>query len=212
LFNLHAQKKPFLAVAMLAVLALGACGGNPAAPSMPPVEQLVAGPGPDYVIGPDDTVQVFVWRNPELTITVPVRPDGRISTPLVEDMVATGKTPTALARDMENVLKQYVQEPIVNVIVTRFVGPFGEQVRVVGEAAKPAAIPYRANMSALDVMISVGGLTRFAAGNRSVIIRHTGDKDESLNVRLDDLMRYGDISANVKILPGDILIVPQSWF
>jgi polysaccharide export outer membrane protein len=170
-------------------------------------------PGPDYLIGPGDNLQIFVWRNPELTSTVPVRPDGRISVPLVEDMPAVGKTPTILARDIEQVLKQYVQEPIVNVIVTGFVGPFGQQVRVVGEAAKPQAISFRANMSLLDIMIDVGGLTRFAAGNRAVIVRKGADgKDQEQRVRLDDLIKDGDVSANVKMLPGDILIIPQSYF
>jgi polysaccharide export outer membrane protein len=169
-------------------------------------------PGPDYLIGPGDNLQIFVWRNPELTSTVPVRPDGRISVPLVEDMPAVGKTPTVLARDIEQVLKQYVQEPIVNVIVTGFVGPFGQQVRVVGEAAKPQAISFRANMSLLDVMIDVGGLTRFAAGNRAVIVRKVDGESRERRVRLDDLIKDGDISANVKMLPGDILIIPQSYF
>jgi polysaccharide biosynthesis/export protein len=147
-----------------------------------------------------------------LTSTVPVRPDGRISVPLVEDMPAVGKTPTILARDIEQVLKQYVQEPIVNVIVTGFVGPFGQQIRVVGEAAKPQAIAFRANMSLLDVMIDVGGLTRFAAGNRAVIVRKVEGKDQEQRVRLDDLIKDGDVSANVRVLPGDILIIPQSYF
>jgi polysaccharide export outer membrane protein len=143
---------------------------------------------------------------------VPVRPDGRISVPLVEDMPAIGKTPTMLARDIEQVLKQYVQEPIVNVIVTGFVGPFGQQIRVVGEAAKPQAVSFRANMSLLDIMIDVGGLTRFAAGNRAVIVRRIDGKDQEQRVRLDDLIKDGDVSANVKMLPGDILIIPQSYF
>jgi polysaccharide biosynthesis/export protein len=182
---------------LLGLLLMSGCGGTMA---------------PDYLIGPGDNLQIFVWRNPELTTTVPVRPDGRISVPLVEDMVAVGKTPTALARDLEGVLKQYVQEPIVNVIVTGFVGPFATQIRVVGEAAKPQAIPYRANTSLLDVMIGVGGLTRFAAGNRAIIVRKVDGKDEDLRVRLDDLLKDGDVTANVKILPGDILIIPQSYF
>src|ERR1700722_18870952 len=139
------------------MLSLAACSNPPLTPedtaaSIPPMNT----PGPDYLIGPGDNLQIFVWRNPELTATVPVRPDGRISVPLVEDMPAVGKTPTTLARDLEGVLEQYVQEPIVNVIVTGFVGPFAQQVRVVGEAAKPQAIPFRANMSLLDVMIEVG--------------------------------------------------------
>jgi len=196
---------------VVGMLSLTAC--EPEVPadtsaSIPPMNT----PGPDYLIGPGDNLQIFVWRNPELTTTVPVRPDGRISVPLVEDMVAVGKTPTTLARDLEGVLKQYVQEPIVNVIVTGFVGPFAQQVRVVGEAAKPQAISYRANMSVLDVMIEVGGLTRFASGNRTTIFRHVDGKDVQERVRLDDLLKDGDVTANVKMLPGDILIIPQSYF
>jgi len=202
-----------LLVALLVPLLLLACA--PATTTIPPDEVTFqpATAGPDYIIGPGDTLQIFVWRNPELTTTIPVRPDGRITVPLVEDIQATGKTPTQLARDMEAVLKQYVQEPIVNVIVSKFVGPFGQQVRVVGEAAKPQAIAYRANLSVLDAMIEVGGLTKFAAGNRAVIIRPAANgADASIRVRLDDLLRSGDVTANVKMLPGDILIIPQSWF
>jgi polysaccharide export outer membrane protein len=202
-----------VASALVGVLSVAGCSGRGseadlAAAALPPVNT----PGPDYLIGPGDNLQIFVWRNPELSTTVPVRPDGRISVPLVEDMPAVGKTPTALARDLEQVLKQYVQEPIVNVIVTGFVGPFAQQVRVVGEAAKPQAIPYRANMSVLDVMIDVGGLTKFAAGNRAIIVRSVDGKPVEQRLRLDDLLKDGDVTANVKILPGDILIVPQTYF
>lgn len=195
---------------MLSLTACSSTAPDPdqSASAIPPMNT----PGPDYLIGPGDNLQIFVWRNPELTATVPVRPDGRISVPLVEDMPAVGKTPTTLARDLEGVLKQYVQEPIVNVIVTGFVGPFAQQVRVVGEAAKPQAIPYRANMSLLDVMIDVGGLTRFASGNRSVIVRKVDGKEAEERVRLDDLLKDGDVSANVRVLPGDILIIPQTYF
>ena len=204
-------KKWSAACVAAVLLVLSACSSTPeVSPSA--LDQLRGGPGPDYIIGPGDTLQIFVWRNPELSTSVPVRPDGRISTPLVEDVQAIGKTPTALARDLENVLKQYVQEPIVNVIVTGFIGPFGQQVRVVGEAARPQAIPYRANMSVLDVMIAVGGLTRFAAGNRAIIYRSIEGKDETQRVRLDDLLKDGDVSANIKVLPGDVVIIPQSWF
>jgi polysaccharide export outer membrane protein len=201
------------AIMLVGASAVAGCAHSPPeadriASAIPPVNQ----PGPDYLIGPGDSIQVFVWRNPELTVTVPVRPDGRISVPLVEDMPAVGKTPTGLARDLEGVLKQYVQEPIVNVIVTGFVGPFAQQVRVVGEAAKPQAIPFQANMSVLDVMIDVGGLTRFAAGNRAVIVRRSAGTPVEERVRLDDLLKDGDVSANVKMLPGDILIIPQTYF
>jgi polysaccharide export outer membrane protein len=166
-----------------------------------------------YQVGPGDTLQVFVWRNPDLTVTVPVRPDGRISVPLIEDLVVTGKTPTIVARDIEKKLQTYVQDPIVTVIVSNFIGPFTQQVRVVGEAAQPQAIPYRDNMSVLDVMIAAGGLTRFAAGNRAVIARNAGNgKTQEIHVRLSDLLKDGDLSANVAMVPGDVLIVPQSWF
>jgi polysaccharide export outer membrane protein len=169
---------------------------------------------PDYRIGPLDTIQIFVWQSPEFSVTVPVRPDGRISTPLIEDLEATGKTPTQLARDIEEKLKVYVQDPLVTVIVSGFAGPFDQQVRVVGEALQPRAIPYRANMTMLDVMIEVGGLTEFASGNRAVLARGgTGAGNQgTFNVRLDDLLRDGDIGANVPVLPGDVVIIPQSWF
>jgi polysaccharide export outer membrane protein len=132
--------------------------------------------------------------------------------PLVEDMPAVGKTPAQLARDLEGKLKQYVQEPIVNVIVTSFNGPFAQQIRVVGEAAKPQAIAYRANMSLLDVMISVGGLTKYASGNRAVIVRQENGQNKSMTVRLSDLLKDGDVSANTRMMPGDVLIIPQSYF
>jgi len=201
-----------IAALLVGAIALTACGSDRTEYEEANAVSPVNTPGPDYLIGPGDNLQIFVWRNPELTSTVPVRPDGRISVPLVEDMPAVGKTPTTLARDVEQVLKQYVQEPIVNVIVTGFVGPFGQQIRVVGEAAKPQAISFRANMSVLDVMIDVGGLTRFAAGNRAVIVRKVDGKDQEQRVRLDDLIKDGDVSANVRMLPGDILIIPQSYF
>jgi polysaccharide export outer membrane protein len=165
-----------------------------------------------YQIGPGDVLQVFVWRNPDLTVTVPVRPDGRISVPLIEDLVVTGKTPTVVARDIEQSLQTYVQDPVVTVIVSNFVGPFTQQVRVVGEAAQPQAIPYRDNMSVLDVMIAAGGLTRFASGNRAVIARSVNGSTREIRVRLSDLLKDGDLSANVAMAPGDVLIVPQSWF
>lgn len=198
--------------AMLAMLAAGllaACGSSlPPAPSASPAS---IGPTPDYEIGPLDTVQIFVWRSPELSVTVPVRPDGRISTPLIEDLEAAGKTPTQLARDIEQRLRMFVQDPVVTVIVSNFSGPFDQQVRVVGEAVQPRAIPYRANMTVLDTMIEVGGLTQFAAGNRAVLVRNAGEQKSSFTVRLDDLLKDGDISANVPMLPGDVLIIPQSW-
>lgn len=195
--------------ALVAVLA--GCSGYG---TLPPAQQRVTSPGttPEYLIGPTDTLNVFVWRNPDLTTTIPVRPDGRISIPLIEDLQAAGKTPTALARDVEKELKKFIQEPIVTVIVTSFVGPFTQQIRVVGEAARPQAIPYRENMTVLDVMIQVGGLTQFASGNRAVLIRTSQGSNKYFQVLLDDLLKDGKIDANIEVLPGDVLVIPQSWF
>lgn len=170
------------------------------------------GPGPQYVIGPLDGIQIFVWRNPEVSTSVTVRPDGRISVPLIEDLAVTGRTPTQLARDIEERLSVFIQEPIVTVIMTGFTGPFAQQVRIVGEAASPQAIPYRANMTLLDVMIAVGGITEFAAGNRASLVRAVNGQQRQFGVRIDDLIKGGDISANVKILPGDVVIIPESIF
>ncbi|WP_259780744.1 XrtA/PEP-CTERM system exopolysaccharide export protein [Aestuariispira ectoiniformans] len=161
-----------------------------------------------YIIGPRDELDIFVWRSPELSKTVPVRPDGRISIPLVDDMMAADKTPSELARDIEKSLSKYVQDPIVSVIVTNFVGPYAQQVRVVGEATDPQAIAFNDDMTVLDVMIAVGGMTEFADGNGAVIVR----KGQKLRVRLDDLLNDGDIDANVAMQPGDVLIIPETWF
>lgn len=166
----------------------------------------------DYLIGPGDSLQVFVWRNSEVSTSVTVRPDGKISTPLVEDLVAAGKTPTQLARDIERELANYLKEPLVTIMVSSFIGPYSQQIRVVGEAGKPQVLSYREKMSLLDVMISVGGLTDFAAGNKASVVRSVDGKQQQFSVRLDDLIRDGDISANVPMLPGDILIIPESWF
>jgi polysaccharide biosynthesis/export protein len=179
--------------------------------------QPADGAGPEvsnqnYVIGPGDGLQVFVWRNPDLTISVPVRPDGKISIPLVEDLVCAGKTPTQLAREIEERLKKFVMDPIVTVIVSGFIGPYTQQVRIVGEAARPQALPYRANMSLLDAMIAVGGLTQFAAGNRAKLVRGTGSQQTSTTIRIEALLRDGEISANTALQPGDIIIIPQSFF
>jgi polysaccharide export outer membrane protein len=157
------------------------------------------------------SAQVFVWNNKELSTTVPVRPDGLISTPLVEDMAAAGKTPSELARDLEKALSEYVRNPKVNVIVTSFVG--GAQVRVVGQAVNPQALPYRSNMTVLDVMIAVGGLDEFAAGNRAKIVRRAADgSQQEIRVRLADLLNKGDMAANVAMEPGDVLIIPETRF
>lgn len=190
--------------------------------NMPPLPQSVSnesgfgsnesGSGPEYIIGPLDNLNIFVWRHPELSETVPVRPDGRISVPLIEDMTATGKTPTQLGTDLQTELVKFVQDPVVTVIVTGFNGPYDRQVRVIGEAAHPQAIPYRDNMSLLDAMIAVGGLTQYAAGNNSSVVRRVNGKETEYRVRLSDLIQYGDIRANATLLPGDVIIIPQSWF
>jgi len=192
-----------------AMLSLAGCGGAPELPPAPPASAL---PSAEYRIGPGDSLNIFVWRNPELTVTVPVRPDGRVSIPLVEDVVAIGKTPTTLAREYEQRLGKYIREPLVTVIVTGFVGPIPDQVRVIGEAAQPRSLPYRADMTVLDAMIAVGGLTRYAAGNDSLIVRTTNGAQTTYAVHLRDLIRDGDISSNVALQPGDILIIPQRLF
>ena len=199
-------------VLMAGAVMMSACAatydGLPPAQFVSPNE----GPGPDYIIGPLDSVNIFVWRNQEVSTTVTVRPDGRISVPLIEDLPATGRTPTQLARDIEEKLSVYIRNPIVTVIVSGFVGPFAQQVRIVGEAVEPQAIPYRANMTLLDVMISSGGLTEFASGNRSSLVRFENGVQRQYTVRISDLIRDGDTSANVAILPGDVIIIPESFF
>jgi polysaccharide biosynthesis/export protein len=190
-------------------LLLTGCGGRTKVVDAPPAEAPVQ---TEYRIGPGDSLQVFVWNHPELTVTIPVRPDGLISTPLVENLQAGGKTPSQLSRDLEKALAEYVRSPTVNVIVTSFVGALADQVRVVGQAQRPQALPYRANMTLLDVMIAVGGLSEFAAGNRAVIVRQEGDKNLRIPVRLSDLINDGDIGANLTMRPGDVLIIPESRF
>jgi len=167
--------------------------------------------GPDYIIGPGDTLQVFVWRNPELSVSVPVRPDGKISTPLVEDMVAVGKTPPQLSRDMEKVLSEYVRTPKVNIIVTTAASAFS-LVKVVGQVLHPQAIPYREGMTVLDAVLEVGGLGQFASGNRSRIVRVVDGKETVIHVKLADLVNSGDVHENIPLKPGDVLVVPQSIF
>jgi polysaccharide export outer membrane protein len=153
-----------------------------------------------------------VWRNPEVSQSVPVRPDGKITTPLVEDLQASGKTSTELARDIEKALSKFIQQPVVTVVVTSFVGTYNEQIRVIGQAAKPQALPYRVDMTLMDVLIAVGGVTEFAAGNRASVIRIVDGKQQKFNVRLNDLIKDGDISANVPMRPGDVLVIPESFF
>ena len=195
----------------LAALALGALVMSGCATRTAVQDNSVAPPH-NYLIGPGDSVNVTVWRNPEVSGSVPVRPDGKITTPLVEDLQASGKTSTELARDIEKALAKFIQQPVVTVIVTGFVGTYGQQIRVIGQAAKPQALPYRSDMSLMDVLIAVGGVTEFASGNKANIIRTVDGRQQTIPVRLNDLIKDGDISANVSMRPGDVLVVPESFF
>jgi len=181
---------------------------TPAAAPVAPAESKV---GNDYVIGPGDTLQVFVWRNPELTVTVPVRPDGKISTPLVEDMIAVGKTPSQLARDVEKVLGEYVRSPQINVIVTQPMAAFS-QVKVIGQVAHPQSIAYREGLTVLDAVLAVGGLAPFAAGNRAKVMRAENGKQREIKVKLSALVNGGDMKQNIPLRPGDVIVVPESRF
>ena len=192
---------------LAAMFMLVACSST----KYPPAPVSAATPEYRYLIGPLDTVNIIVWRNPELSLSVPVRPDGFISTPLVEDLPAIGRNPTDLARDLEKALGKYSRDPVVTVVVTAFAGAASEQIRIVGEATRPQAIPYRQNMTLLDVMIQVGGLTDFADGNGAVLVRGK-EQGKQYSVRIKDLIKRGDISANVDVRPGDVLIIPQGWF
>ena len=194
----------------LAILLLTACQTTSTLPEAPATLQGQA--EPDYVIGPGDRLNVNVWRHGDLSATVPVRPDGRITTPLVEDMMAAGKTPVELARDLELALADFILEPRVTVLVDSIALPFSRQVRVIGQAANPQAIEYRDGMTVLDVMIAVGGLTEFAAGNRAIIQRAVNGEMRQFSVRLNDLINRGDISANVQVRPGDVLVIPETRF
>ena len=194
------------------VLAVAAMAGCSSTPTYPPAPERTGQYDWNYLVGPGDSVNVFVWRNPEVSGSFPVRPDGKMTMNLVEDIQASGKTPTQLARDIEKALAKYIQEPIATVIVAGGIGPFDQQIRVVGEAAKPQALNYREKMSLIDLMIAVGGLTDFAAGNKAYILRTVDGKQQRLGVRLEDLLKGGDISANVDMRPGDVLVVPESLF
>ena len=187
---------------------LSGCGSTG---NYPPAPANVSAPEHGYLIGPLDTLSIVVWRNPELSTTVTVRPDGRISMPLVEDVTAAGLPPAELGRQLKQQLQRFIQDPSVSIVVTGFQGTFSEQIRIVGEAARPQSVPYRQDMTILDVMIQVGGLTDFADGNAAVLVRGR-EKGKQYSVRLKDLLKRGDISANVSMMPGDIVIVPQSLF
>lgn len=186
---------------------MSACATSP----YPPAPELAADAEYTYVIGPGDSLNIVVWRNPELSMSVPVRPDGRITTPLVEDLPVSGKDSSQVARDIEAALEMFIREPVVTVIVGGFRGPYSEQIRVIGEATSPKTLPYTQRMTLLDVMIDVGGITDFAAGNRATILR-TSEGNAQYSVRINDLLKRGDVSANVEMRPGDVLIIPQSWF
>lgn len=199
----------------IAALSLAGCGG-PRGPQLPPAAFVSQGEAPseNYVIGPLDELTVFVWRNPELGAKVQVRPDGRITTPLITDMAAVGKTPKQLSDDIKTSLAEYIQDPLVSVIVNSFAGTYSQQVRIVGATEKPASLPFRANMTLLDAMIAVGGMSEFAAGNKARLVRHdrsTG-KQAEFALRINDLIKRGDVDANVQLMPGDVIIIPESMF
>lgn len=200
----------------LPAVALSGCASAGGGQQLPPASFVSTqeGPGEEYVIGPLDDLTVFVWRNPELGAKVQVRPDGRITTPLIADMPAVGKTPKQLADDMKVALTKYIENPLVSVIVNNFSGTFSQQVRIVGATEKPASIPYRANMTLLDAMISVGGLSEYAAGNRARLVRFNKEegKQQEYQVRIGDLLKRGDSKANVMLAPGDVIIIPESMF
>jgi len=207
LFAAHIARVLVQAAVVLTAAAIMGCKTTP----YPPAPQNASSPDYLYKLGPLDSVSVVVWRNPELSTSVTIRPDGKITAPLIEDLPALGKDSTTLARDIEKALSKYIRDPVVTVIVGGFNGPFPEQIRVVGEAAKPQALSYRQGMTLLDLMIVVGGLTDFADGNNASIMR-TSEGGRQYSVRLKDLVKRGDISANVDVKPGDILLIPQSWF
>jgi polysaccharide export outer membrane protein len=188
------------------------CGSSPPVhPTPTPSEAQAKAVSSDYIIGPGDVLQVFVWRNPELSVTVPVRPDGKISTPLVENMVAVGKSAPQLSRDMEGVLSEYVRQPKVNIIVTNAASAFS-LVKVVGQVVKPSAVPYREGMTVLDAILAVGGLSQFASGNHARIVRVENGHETVIKVKVADLVNNGDVSQNLPLKPGDVLVVPQSMF
>lgn len=205
------QKHTSLRTRVIVLSAAAALIGCASGGAYPPAPATAASSNYNYLVGPGDTLSISVWRNPELSAVVPVRPDGKVSAPLVDELQAQGKTSLEIARDVEKALGKYVRDPVVTVIVTNFVGSHSEQVRVVGEAVKPQALPFRQKMTVMDVLIASGGLTEFASGNKATIVR-AAEGNKRYSVRLDDLVKRGDISANVEMLPGDVLIIPQGWF
>jgi polysaccharide export outer membrane protein len=210
--DMNAKSGQLTILAIATALTLQACSTNQLPPATVQNSLTTAVTDYKYLIGPNDTVTIFVWRNPELSGSFIVRPDGQITTSLVEDIPVAGKTPSQLAREMEKILAKFIRDPVVTVSVNGFIGPFSEQVRVIGAASKPQAYPYRQYMTLLDLMIASGGLTEFASGNRAKLVRTKNGKQVSYEIKLDDLIREGDISANVDMLPGDIVIIPEAWF
>lgn len=210
--SLKPSRSMFGASAFLAsVLSLSTLVGCSTTTVYPPAPKVAETPDHRYKIGPLDTLNIVVWRNPELSASVTVRPDGRISTPLVEDVLASGKNPADLSREIEQLLARVIRDPVVTVVVSGFQGTYGEQIRIVGEATRPQSVPYRQDMTLLDVMIQAGGLTDFADGNAAVLVRGS-ERGAQYSLRLKDLLKRGDIGANVDVKPGDIIIVPQGWF
>jgi polysaccharide export outer membrane protein len=207
MLDLTGYRRGIVTIALVATAWLTGCASN----SLPPAPVSASVDDYSYIIGPGDTINVVVWRNPELSTSTPVRPDGKIAAPLVDELKVAGKNSIEVARDIEKVLGKYVRDPVVTVVVTGFVGPYSQQIRVVGEAAKPQFLPYKQDMTLLDVMIAVGGLTDFANGNGATILR-SSEGNKQYAVRLKDLIKRGDVSANVQVRPGDILIIPQSIF
>ncbi|MBT0585660.1 XrtA/PEP-CTERM system exopolysaccharide export protein [Alteromonas oceanisediminis] len=206
------RRLQIIAVAIISISLFGGCSSNTLPPATSVASLTTSVDNYDYLIGPGDSLSIFVWRNPEVSGSFLVRPDGKITTSLVEDLEVSGKTPTQLARLVEEELAKYIRDPIVTVSVTGFVGPFSEQVRVIGEAVNPRSINYRERMTLLDLIIEVGGLTEFADGNGAKLIRVVDNQQKEFDINIDDLVRRGDISANVDVLPGDIIIIPEAWF
>ncbi|MEO1203726.1 MAG: XrtA/PEP-CTERM system exopolysaccharide export protein [Pseudomonadota bacterium] len=200
-----------LCAAVSALIALAGCASG-GTPGVPVAAGTTSAGQSEYRIGPGDTLEIFVWQHDDLSTNVPVRPDGKISTPLVEDMIAVGKTPTTLARDIETVLSEYIRSPQVNVIVQDAVGAMSDMIRVVGQAANPQSVSFRDRLTLLDLMIEVGGLGKFAAGNRSKIVRRTASGVREIPVRLHDLLNKGDLTQNVELVPGDVVVIPESLF
>jgi polysaccharide biosynthesis/export protein len=215
-FGTTLKRSVTVVMAAVVVAAMPACAYAEKEKELPPAPFVpdTGAPGENYTIGPLDALTVFVWRNPELGASVSVRPDGRITLPLINDMIAVGKTPSKLSDDIRDALSTYISDPIVSVIVNNFSGTFAQQIRIVGAAEKPATVSYRSDMTLLDVMISVGGLSQYAAGNRAKLVRYdpVTKKQQEFRLRIDSLLKRGDIKANVKLQPGDVIIIPESVF